>query len=26
VDTAREVRLIQEGGIIPMILRQTLAA
>ena len=26
VDTAREVRLIQEGGIIPMILQQALAA
>jgi aconitate hydratase len=26
VDTAREVRLVQEGGIIPMILRQVLAA
>ena len=26
VDTAREVRLIQEGGIIPMILRQALVA
>ncbi len=26
VDTAREVRSIQEGGIIPMILRQALAA
>jgi aconitate hydratase len=26
LDTAREVKLIQEGGIIPMILRQSLAA